>query len=100
MGQGLNRLKTPTLLDVTLTEESRMVTAALAPGCAPKPGETFLVQTSGTGDLAVFDGHRQIAHIPNPPSGVIEALNARHGMAPAIVERVGGFGNTEELKLK
>ena len=98
--KGLNRLKTPTLLDVTLTEESRVVTAALAPGCAPKPGDTFLVQANGTGDLVVFDGHRQIAHIPNPPSGVIEALNARHGMAPAIVERVGGFGNTAEMKLK
>ena len=44
--------------------------------------------------------NRQIAHIPNPPSGVIDALNARHGIAPAIVERVGRFGNTAELKLK
>jgi hypothetical protein len=98
--KGLNRLKTPTLLDVTLTEESRVVTAALAPGCAPKPGDAFIVQANGTGDLVVFDGHRQIAHIPNPPSGVIDALKARHGMAPAIVERIGGFGNTAELKLK
>jgi hypothetical protein len=28
-----------------------------------------------------------------------EALDAHHGMAPATVERIGGFGETAELKL-
>jgi hypothetical protein len=98
--KGLNRLKTPSLIDVDLTEECRTVTASLASGCAAKPGDAFLVQLSGTGDLVVLDGHRQIGRIANPPAGLSDALNARHGMAPATVERVGSFGNTAELKLK
>jgi hypothetical protein len=98
--KGLNRLKSPSLLDVSLSEQTRMVTATLAPGCTPKPGDSFLVQSSGKGDVLVFDGHRQVACIANPPAGLTEVLNARHGMAPAIVERVGSFGDTAELKLK
>jgi hypothetical protein len=62
--RGLNRLKTPTLLDVALSDQTHMVTATLAPGCNPKPGVAFLVQSTGKGDLVVFDGHRQIASMP------------------------------------
>ena len=36
--KGLNRLKTPSLLDVKLGEECRTVTATLAPGCAREAG--------------------------------------------------------------
>ena len=97
--KGLNRLKTPTLLDTNLSPESRIVTAMLVPGCTPKPGDAFLVQANGSGDLIVLDGHRQVARISNPPPGVTEALDAHHGMAPATVERIGGFGETAELKL-
>ena len=98
--KGLNRLKTPTLLDVNLSAESRVVTATLAPGCARKTGDAYLVQTTGSGDLVVLDGHRQIGRVADPPPGVAQALAAQHGMAPAIVERIGGFGTTAELKLK
>lgn len=98
--KGLNRLKTPSLLDVRLGEECRTVTATLAPGCAAKPGDAFLVQSSRAGDFVVLDGHRQIARIANPPAGLAEALNACHGMAPATIERIGSFGDTAELKLK
>ena len=66
--KGLNRLKTPTLLDINLSPESRVVTATLVPGCTPKPGDAYLVQTNGSGDLVVLDGHRQIAGISNPPA--------------------------------
>jgi hypothetical protein len=97
--RGLNRLKTPTLLDVNLSAESRVVTATLAPGCTPKPGDAYLVQTNGSGDLVVLDGHRQIARITNPPASITEALGACRGMAPAVVERISSFGNTAELKL-
>ena len=73
-------MKTPTLLDVNLSAESRVVTATLAPGCTPKPGDAYLVQTNGSGDLVVLDGHRQIARITNPPASITEALGACRGM--------------------
>jgi hypothetical protein len=98
--KGLNRLKMPTLLDANLSTESRVVTATLAPGCTPKTGDAYLVQTTRSGDLMVLDGHRQIASVANPPAGVTQALAAQHGLAPATVERIGGFGTTAELKLK
>lgn len=98
--KGVDRLKTPTLLDVTLSAESRLLTATLAPGCAPKTGDTYLVQTTGSGDLVVLDGHRQVARVANPPPSVANALAAQQGIAPVTVERVGGLGTTAELKLK
>jgi hypothetical protein len=98
--KGLNRLKAPSLFDVSLDEQSRVVTATLTPGCVAKPGDRYMVQSGDRGEVLVFDGHRQVACIANPPPGLTEALNARHGMAPATVERVGGFGDTVELKLK
>jgi len=98
--QGLDRLKTPTLFDSTLPSESRTLTATLTPGCAPKPGDAYLVQATTAGGLVVLDGHRQIAHVPNPPSSVTQALVAQHGMAPVTVERVGALGTIAELKLQ
>jgi hypothetical protein len=98
--KGLNRLKSPSLLDVSLSEEARVVTATLAPGCRPKPGDRYLVQLGENGKALVFDGHRQVASVANPPPSLTQALDARHCVVPAIVERVGGFGDTADLKLK
>jgi hypothetical protein len=98
--QGVDRLKRPTLFDGKLSPESRIVTAALAPGCKPSPGDAYLVQTTPGGDLIVLDGHRQVAKIANPPPDIAQAITAQHGVAPATVERVGRFGTTAELKLQ
>lgn len=98
--KGLNRLKTPNLLDVNVSTESRVMTATLTPGCCPREGGTYLVQTTGSGDLVVMDGHRQIARVVNPPPDLARALAGQHGLAPATVERIGAFGTTAELKLK
>jgi hypothetical protein len=96
---GLNLLKTPSLLDVSLGEHSRLVTATLMPGRGAKPGDRCMVQLGDTGDVLVFDGHRHIACITNPPPGLTDALKARHGITPAAVERVSAFGDTVELRL-
>jgi hypothetical protein len=98
--KGLNRLKSPSLLDATLSEEARVVTAVLAPECLPKPGDRYLVQSGENGEVLVFDGHRLVASVVNPPPSLTEVLKTRHGVAPATVERVGGLGDTAELKLK
>jgi hypothetical protein len=98
--KGLNRLKMPTLLDINLSAESRVMTATLTPGCSLREGGAYLVQATASGDLAVMDGHRQIACVVNPPADVTQALAAQHGLAPVTVERIGSFGTTMELKLK
>ncbi|WP_342640183.1 hypothetical protein [Rhodoligotrophos ferricapiens] len=98
--KGLDRLKTPSLLDVQIGDVSQTITATLVPGCAAKAGDAFLIQSRGDSDLVVFDGHREIARIVNPPAGLAQTIKSCHGMMPATVERIGSFGDSAELKLK
>jgi hypothetical protein len=98
--KGLDRLKTPSLLDVQIGEASQTITATLVPGCATKTGDTFMIQFRGDSDLVVFDGHREIARIDNPPAGLTETIELCHGAMPVTVERIGSFGDTAELKVK
>jgi hypothetical protein len=97
--QGLDRTKAPTLMDVSLSEQSRTLTAKLTVKGAARQGATVLVQSRGP-ELVVLDGLRQVASIANAPASVRAAVDERHGMAPAIVERVGVLGATAEIKLK
>ena len=97
--KGLDRTKSPTLMDVSLSEEGRTLTARLATKGAARQGATVLVQSKGS-YLVVLDGLRQVASIANPPASVRAAVEARQGMAPAVVERVGVLGATAEIKLK
>lgn len=97
--KGLDRTKAPTLMDVSLSEESRMFTVKLAAKGAAHQGATVLIQSEGP-DLVVFDGLRQVASTTNAPPDVRAAVDARQGMAPAVVERVGVLGQTAEIKLK
>lgn len=97
--KGLDRTKAPTLMDVSFSEEGRTLTAKLAANGAARQGATVLVQLNGP-DLVVLDGLRQVASIANPPANVRASVEARQGMAPAVVERVGILGATAEIKLK
>jgi hypothetical protein len=97
--KGIDRIRTPTLMDVSMSEESRTLTAKLTAKGAARQGATVLIQSKGT-DLVMFDGLRQVASIPNAPPSVRAAVDARQGMAPAVVERVGVLGATAEIKLK
>ena len=97
--KGLDRTKSPTLMDVSLSEEGRTLTAKLAAKGAARQGATVLVQAKGP-DLLVLDGLRQVASIANAPASVRAAVEARQGIAPAVVEQVGVLGATAEIKLK
>ncbi len=97
--KGLNRMMSPTLLDVSLSEEGRTVTAKLAWKGAARQGATVLVQSSGP-NLLVIDGLCQVASVMNAPAGVRAIVESRHGMTPAVVERVGVLGTMAEIKLK
>jgi hypothetical protein len=96
---GLDRTKTPTLIDIRLPDESRTLTATLVTPDAARPGSTVIVQATGT-DLVVFDGLKQIARISNAPADVQAALAGQQGMAPAVVERISALGGTVEVRLK
>jgi hypothetical protein len=97
--RGLDRTKVPTLIDISLSEESRTLTAKLTTKGAARQGATVLVQSRGP-ELVVLDGLRQVASIANAPVSVRAAVDARQGLAPAVVERVGILGLTAEIKLK
>jgi hypothetical protein len=97
--RGIDRMKAPTLMDVSISEESRTLTAKLTAKGAACRGTTVLIQSRGL-DLVVFDGLRQVASITNAPPSVRAAVDARQGMAPAVVERVGILGTTAEIKLR
>ena len=97
--QGLDRAKTPNLLDVRLSEQARLVTATLTSDCAPKQGARVIVQCDAAGDVVVHDGLQQVGRVGDPPAGVAAALAAHHGIAEGVIERVGAFG-TAEISLK
>ena len=52
---GLDRLKASTLLDLTVTEAARTVTAELTAGADVKVGDKLIVQSASEG-LTVSDG--------------------------------------------
>ena len=62
--RGIDRIRAPTLMDVSLSEESRTLTAKLTAKGAACQGATVLVQSKGS-KLVVFDGLRQVAIITN-----------------------------------
>ena len=97
--RGLDRTKTPTLVDVRLPEESRTLTVMLLTPDRVQPGSTVIVQATGA-DLVVFDGLKQVARISDAPADVRAALAGQQGMATAVVERIGAFGGTAEIRLK
>lgn len=97
--KGLDRTKTPTLMDVSLSEEGRTLTAKLTTKGAARQGATVLVQSQGP-DLVVLDGLCQVGSIANAPASVWAAVEAQQGIAPAVVERVGALGVAAEIKLK
>ena len=97
--RGIDRTKTPTLMDVSISEESRTLTAKLTAKGAACQGATVLVQSKGS-ELVVLDGLRQVASIANCHPTCGPRLTREQGMAPAVVERVGILGATAEIKLK
>ncbi len=96
---GLDRLKAPTLLDLTMTEAARTVTAELDAGARVKAGDKLIVQTAPDG-LTVSDGLRAIGRIANPSAEMSTAIRDGGGYAEGVLQRVGLFGDTAELSVK
>jgi hypothetical protein len=96
---GLDRLKAPTLLDLTMSEASRVVTAQIDPATRVKVGGTLIVQSTADG-LIVSDGLRSIGRIDNPTSEMMAAVQDSGGYAQGELQRVGLFGDTAEIVVK
>ncbi len=96
---GLDRLKSPSLLDLKLSEVARTVTAELIAGCHVKAGDTLIVQNSGAG-LTVSDGLRAIGRIASPSPELTNAIQDGGGYAEGQLQRVGLFGDTAEINVK
>lgn len=96
---GLDRLKQPSLLDLAITDSARIVTAQLTAGCQPKLGDVFIVEASGAA-FTVSDGLRPIGSVTSPSAEAAAAVAAAAGYAEAVVQRLGLFGDTAELRLR
>jgi hypothetical protein len=96
---GLDRLKAPTLLDLTMSEASRVVTAQLDPAARVKAGDTLIVQSASDG-LIVSNGLRSVGRIDNPTAEMTTAVLNGGGYAQGELQRVGLFGDTAEIVVK
>lgn len=96
---GLDRLKSPTLFDMQICQNSRTVTVELFPGASAKAGDSFIVQSKADG-FAVTQGFRVVGSVRHAPAEIIAAVGSTSGFAEGIVERVSLFGDTMELRLK
>ena len=95
---GLDRMKQPSLLDLQIEETARTFTVDIRPGTA-KAGSTLIAQCDGS-NIVLSDGLHPVAVWREPPSDVCAAINEEGGYAEAVVERVGLFGDTAEVRLK
>ena len=96
---GLDRLKAPTLLDLTMTEAARTVTAELNADARVKAGDKLIIQSTPDG-LSVSDGLRAIGRIANPSAEISSAICHGGGYAEGVLQRVGLFGDTAEVSVK
>ncbi|MDD9981876.1 MAG: hypothetical protein OXU81_11060 [Gammaproteobacteria bacterium] len=96
---GLDRMKAPTLLELTMSEAARVVTAQLNSDACVKISDSLILQTIADG-LTVSDGLRAIGRVENPPSEVTTAIRDCGGYAEGVVHRVGLFGDTAEVSVK
>lgn len=97
--RGLDRLNEPSLLQLTMVEAARVVTAHLNPHARVKAGDTVIVQTTADG-LTVSDGLRAIGRIENAASDMTAAIRDSGGYAVGVLQRVGLFGDTAEVSVK
>ncbi|MGK9233400.1 hypothetical protein KXS07_18400 [Inquilinus limosus] len=96
---GLNRLKQPTLLDLTMSEAARTVTVELQPGVSVRAGDALIVECSA-GRITVSNGLRSIGCIPNAPPDLVAAIVDGGGYAEGMLQRVGLFGDTAEASIR
>jgi len=96
---GVDRLKQPGFFDVEFGSEAWFVTATLSGDCVPELGEGLIVQADRDGSCSVFAGLVKVASIAEPCPTVLATLAENCGIAAAIVDRIGSFGDTVELRL-
>lgn len=96
---GLNRLKQPTLLDLTMSEAARIVTVDLQPGGSLRAGDILIVESGPTG-VTVSDGLRSVGTVPNPSADLSATLASGGGYAEGTLERIGLFGDTAEVSIR
>lgn len=96
---GLDRLKSPTLLDLFITEASHKVTVELVPGAQVSIGDACLIER-GKAELAVTKGLHAVGRIRNPAIEINAAVAAGKGFVEAHVTHVGLFGDTAEVNFR
>jgi hypothetical protein len=93
---GLDRLKVPTLFDLSITEAFRAVTATINPVAGARAGDILIIQSTCDG-LVLSNGLRSIGYVDSPTSEISAAVRDCGGYARGEVRRVGLFGDTAEI---
>lgn len=96
---GLDRLKQPSILDLTMSEAARTVTVELAPGACVRAGDILIVE-GGAAGLTVSDGLRAIGQVISPSVELAAAVAEGGGYAEGTLQRVGLFGDTAEISIR
>lgn len=96
---GLDRMKTPTLFDLTISEGLRILTAELLPDSHVKVGDSYIVEPVGE-DLIISRGWCPVGRITKPPAESLALIADYGGYAEGVIERVGLFGDSMEVSLK
>jgi len=95
--KGYERANTPDLFDIRFSSGRQVATAALASDASPQKGGAVMIQQAGA-ELIVFDGLKPVGRILNPPPTMRAALEANHGLARGVVDRLGVLGQTAEIR--
>jgi hypothetical protein len=97
--KSVDRLKQPSLFDVQFGSQQRTITADIDPGMSVQAGEELVVQC-GPGNAMVCRGQSRIGAVNGLPPDMRTSIAECGGVALGIVERVGLFGHSVELRLQ
>ena len=97
--KGLNRLKTPGLFDLHFSDQHRVLSVDLEPGCNLKPGDQVVVECSGQSAI-VCSGQHRIGSVGTVPADVRAAMTHCGSVALGTIERIGIFGTNAELSIR
>lgn len=96
---GLDRLKQPSLFEMSLSEAARRLTIEISPGAQVEIGDVLIVEGNTSG-VAFSDGLRSLSQLESANTDLGRALSLGGGYAEATVERISIFGDTVEVSIR
>ena len=96
--RGRGDLATSDLLTRAPTKAERTFTADIKPGIALKKGDKLTVESSG-GRLVASLGFTECARADAPPTALVQAVEARQGIAQGTVSEIYELAGVADISL-